>query len=276
MKAPSFKLTALVSAILVTSMTDQCWSQSFQNLDFEDGDPSSAVWNLTSECYWLSTAYGLPNWHTYYEHSEQSSIVYNSVWLDGDSVGLYDATAVAKPGGYQFGAQRPLDGDYSAYLHAEYGGPIIGHYDATIGQTGLIPAGAKSVQFISSPDAVFNYQPGLPSGMWTFSVQLNGISEPCYRLSQTSQYAVWGADVSGAAGTLTDLRITLTTGLVPLPRPGPPDTDGVIIGIDDISFSPNVVPEPTVLGLFMGAGAAMMISRRIRSGSAPRAAHPKT
>jgi hypothetical protein len=254
-KANSLGLAVLLSSALALGVSNECRSQSFQNLDFEDADPSGASWNSGSGCFWLSTASGLPKWHTYWG-GEQTTVVYSSVFMDANTVGLYDSTAVAVWGGYQFGPQHALAGTFSAYLHAE--GPYSGfQFDASIGQTGLIPAEAKSVQFISSPGAIFNYQPGLPSGMWALSVELNGVSTPCYRLSEQSEYIQWGADVTGVAGTLTELRLTLTTGLVPLPRPGPPDTEGVIIGIDDISFSPIVVPEPSALCL-VALGAALL------------------
>jgi hypothetical protein len=254
-KALSLQLAVLLSSVLSFGVPTECPSQSFQNLDFEDADPSGATWSDWRGCYLLPTTGGLPSWHAYYSGAERTNIIYNSVLLDQDSVGLYDSTAVAVPGGYRFGPQHPLSGIYSAYLHAEYWFGV--HGDASIGQTGLIPTDAKSVRFVSSPDAIFDCQAGLPSSMWALSVQLNGVDTPCYRLSEQSGYIQWGADVTSVAGTLTELRLTLTTGLVALPQPGPPDTDGVIIGIDDISFSPAVVPEPSALCL-VALGAAII------------------
>lgn len=92
----------------------------------------------------------------------------------------------------------------------------------------------------------------------TLRLWLNGINTTYYKLDEQPGYIRWGADVSGLAGALTELAFSLTaTGSwVGFPTPD------VIIGLDSISFSPSIIPEPSSFGLLALGTGALMISRR--------------
>lgn len=253
-------------------------AQAFRNLGFESAqvsNPTLMDYDFPYFYWTLPTATATPYWKSYIHvydmdssepfslGNESSWVVYNSVALDYPTVGLYDSAA-ATPGpvggGYQWAPATPIAGGRSVYLHAEWW--FGEHQDAAIAQTGVIPAEAKSIQFLTSPDYIFDYQAGLPRGdMWELYLGLNGVRTTYYKLEEQPNYIRWGADVSGLAGTLTELSFTLSTGITGLSTTAP--TCGIIVGIDSISFSPSIVPEPSSVGLLaVGIGALMMPLRR--------------
>ena len=69
-------------------------------------------------------------------------------------------------------------------------------------------------------------------------VSLNGTPIDVFPLSTGGQTEQWGGDISAFAGTTA----TLTFAAASLPGPFPDDE--VIYDVDDISFSPEPVPEP--------------------------------
>src|SRR5216684_8642844 len=127
------------------------WAQgSFQNLDFE-----SAV-IVPAGAPFVEFAPAFPGWTGYLGTNQQSVALFNALNIGNPAIALLG------PG------WNPVDiiqGSYTAVLQAgSYGtsqGTII-DVDASISQTGLIPAGTLSIQFLST---------GARNG---FTVSLNG------------------------------------------------------------------------------------------------------
>jgi hypothetical protein len=103
---------------------------------------------------------------------------------------------------------------------------------ASIAQTGMIPINANSIEFLGK--SVF--------GGPTLELSFNGQNIPTLPLSNGTNYTLYGGDISQFAGQTGELRFTsLPSPLYPTPQSG-----GLL---DDISFSPMVIPEPSTLAL---------------------------
>ena len=97
----------------------------------------------------------------------------------------------------------------------------------SISQTGLVPTNAESLRFKAS-------QPGLTP----LSVSLGGQSLSYTAISSGPNYTLYGADISRFAGQTASLTFLS------------PSLDF----IDDIEFSPQVIPEPSSLALCLCGG----------------------
>lgn len=152
----------------------------------------------------------LPGWRGYIGANETSGVFYNNVSIGAAAISLHG------PGG----SRPPFEGSYSVILQVEYpsGTPI-----AAIGQTGQIPLTANSLIFY-----VYNLN---------IQVTFGGQVIPTYYLGPggTSAYQKFAGDISGLAGQTGELRFSSVFSAG---------------NLDGISFSPEVVPEPSVLGLF--------------------------
>jgi len=179
----------------------------------------------------VSTTSGLPGWEVSIAGVPQSTIYYNDGTLGDSSVAIL---------GKGNSVSAVIDGNFSVVLT---GGAYLGNpplpADAAISQTGLVPPDAKSILFAS-------YSRG--NGFPNLSVMLNGQSLDLTLVSTTSNYLLYGADVSPLAGKSANLTIVA--------RSNYPLGFGVF-GLDDISFSPNPIPEPSVLCLFV-AGLSIL------------------
>jgi hypothetical protein len=104
---------------------------------------------------------------------------------------------------------------------------------ASISQTGQIPLNSQSLTYWGSGVEVF----------------FNGQALCSIPINVTSNYTVWGADISAYAGQSGELRFT-----APWQRSGT---------LDGIQFSTTPIPEPTFFDLFAMGG--LLLAWRLKS-----------
>jgi hypothetical protein len=167
----------------------------------------------------------MPGWAVYFGGSQQTLITYNAPALGSTWVVLWATNG------------QNISGNFSVLLQ---GGLTASA--ASISQTGLVPAGSKSLSFEAQP---IEAQPG------PFLVSLAGQSIPYFPLSTGPNYTLYGADVSAFSGQTVELRFGAVGGVV----------GGNNWNLDNISFSNLPVPEPGVFGLC--ALGALLLGWRI-------------
>ena len=173
--------------------------QGFLNLNFDSaqnlpGNPGEGVL--------LSVTNALPDWTAY-----QGGLLIPDVYYFSNFVGGADTTVEL------FGGSLALTGnDYSVLLTTA----------ASIGQTGLVPGHAESLQFEAyiSPDNAL-------------SVTLGGQSLSYSALSEGPDYTVYGANIPADLGGQMETLSFLVQG------------NGAAALLDNIEFSTMIVPEPS-------------------------------
>lgn len=171
-------------------------------------------------------------------------VMYDLYLLDSPQIGIYDDRI----------STRPLFGNYSAFLMAD-----IGNWNdskAELFQTGLIPAGTKTLSFATTREPIIQAV-GLKPEDWHLSLFINGEKRSYFEVERDLEHVIWATDVSPMAGSVAEIRFSLDTSL-------PPGVDdaGVVVGLDEIGFSPTLIPEPSLMKiLLLGLGAAAYIKR---------------
>jgi hypothetical protein len=175
----------------------------------------------------------------------EDGTVCTAVWgapvaLDETSVALLTAN-----NGYYSG-YVPLQGSYSVQFYAYADAPSGYYHTASISQTGQIPLGSQSIQFLMM-------SPPVAGGAIQASpiVTINGTPISLSAISSSGGVMTMAGDISAYAGTTVDLAFLCqaTSGSFP--------ADENIFTLDSIQFSPQSVPEPSSLGL-LGIGAAII------------------
>lgn len=201
---------------------------SFLNLDFE----SATVIPIPGDMYGrVEFAPAFPGWVGYIGTNIETLALYNNVFLDSTGLGLQGV-----------GSGRNISENYSASIQSGY--TLSGPPDqviASLGQSGLVPAGSHSIQF-----QALAFGP--------FQITLDGQILSLIPLFTTSSYTLYGADVTMFADRTAELRFTA------LPKPTSPIISTLFL--DSIVFSPDAVPEPSALGLF--ALGALLLGWRFR------------
>ncbi len=205
---------------------------TFQDLDFEEANIVPIVGSPLYP-YVVTVADALPGWAVNYGTAQQTQILYNDEALGSTAVTLY---ASGYPGFYTL----PLQGNYSVLLQE---GTYVGAPSASITQTGLVPAGSESLLFDATSD------PEPPE------VLIGNQSVSLVTVGSGANYTIFGADISSWAGQTEQLTIT---------------TPGVSGNweIDNISFSPNTIPEPGTLALVLMGGLAFGVRSWRKRGKA--------
>jgi hypothetical protein len=227
----------LIWALILTLRTVS--GQNFTNLNFESAVivPDTALYpEFGTHVVYASNA--LPGW-TISGDLGQNALFYNTFSLGAPSVSLFGVNTNVGI----LGSPPPLDGHFSVDL---YGGvPGDSENGPYIAQTGLVPASAKSIEFIA---AAAPY-----GGATVLLVSLGGHNIPFTAISGTPDYTRFAGDVSAFAGQVEQLEFYT------------PFNTGInnYWEIDDIQFSPNAIPEPGVLVLAF-SGAAILGIRRLR------------
>lgn len=199
-------------------------AQNFQNLNFESANiPNGTTGPLVP----ISEA--LPGWSAYFTSDgttyPQTQVGYEAISTGGNDITLIDKDA---------DAFAPLQGNYSVILFS--GGSTPPYYSASISQSGLIPSGMTSLLM----DA---YLPNGASAMPI--VAINGQAISMVPLQAFANYTVYGGIIPTADVGVSD-TLSFTE---------PPTANGFgIFELDNISFSPNAVPEPSPFVL-TGIGA---------------------
>ena len=226
-------LTAILLA--VTAVGNVGNAAPFQNLDFESATLPSLPPNESGG--YVPIAQGMPGWRIYWGDIEQTLVLHNDRTAGSANVSI-------------FGPQNPfiLEGNFTALLQAGIdrsnpNGPFL---EAAIGQTGIVPSDAQSIQFKMS-----QFTGG---SLASFHVELEGQHIPVVPLFITPEYTLFGGDVAAYAGASAELRFIAEARLVNSIR------------LDDIVFSSAPVPEPSTWAL-LSAGLicfATYIRKRAR------------
>lgn len=190
---------------------------TFRNLDFESANvPFVPAGQFGAD---VPTSQGIPGWVAYYGSFQSSTIQHNNLSLGGAEVAIL---------GPAWSSSDILQGFYSVLLaQSTAGAPTT----AAIGQTGTIPATARTLAFYTSP---------LESLVVTFSGQVI----PLVQLGSGPNYKILGGDISSFAGHTGELRFTAGAG-----------------SLDNIQFSSIAIPEPNRVALFViGALSSGVVS----------------
>jgi len=228
--------------VVSCALFQTAFGQGFANLNFEQASIVSAPSGYTpGDAYdALLASSALPYWTV-----SEDGTVCTAVWgapvaLDETSVALLTAN-----NGYYSG-YVPLQGSYSVQFYAYADAPSGYYHTASISQTGQIPLGSQSIQFLMM-------SPPVAGGAIQASpiVTINGTPISLSAISSSDGVMTMAGDISAYAGTTVDLAFLCqaTSGSFP--------EDENIFTLDGIQFSPQSVPEPSSLGL-LGIGAAII------------------
>lgn len=202
-------------------------AQSFVNLNFESANvPASGL-----EPYgtFVPITSALPGWTAYLGPQQITQVGYNSPTLGTATVSLIGPTwNSSDTSTYLAGI---IDGNYSVDLQTGVGPPsYTGGENVSIAQNGTVSSTAQSIQF-----EAFELTP--------LTVSFNGnFLSPVALSSGTSPdglpYTLYGANIAPWAGVYGELEFTA-------------DFNGSFnnVVLDDIAFSPNAVPEPSIVAL---------------------------
>jgi hypothetical protein len=213
-------LRLIYSAAICFAFLQNISGQGFVNLDFEQANiPPTPAGQLGG---FADPALAFPG------------------WIVGPGVVGYNTLSLGSAAEILIGPNYPngigyssLQGSYSVLLQTfSYNAS-----PASLSQTALIPANAKSISMLGAA-----------------YVSLNGVSIPLLQL----QDGRWAGDISAYAGNIAQLTLS-----------GPSSGTGWMY-FDDIQFSPASVPEPSVLSLF-GVSALFICLRMLRSNNSLQA-----
>jgi hypothetical protein len=199
---------------------------SLQNLGFESGllVPVPAQ----PDFYYFDQAF--PGWTGYEGGIQEGLTWYNQLPMSIVGFSIIDSAYQTRS---IYGMPTGLiEGSQSAVLISGTG---LGPEDARLAQTGLVPAGTESLLFMAQ------YAPFVRSS-GSFDVTLGGQTLSLVPLGSGANYTLYGADVHDLAGQVAELDFTVHS------YPGQLVADYLFL--DSIQFSPQVIPEPAVLGLF--------------------------
>ena len=224
-------------ALLLVGTLSASAQQQFQNLDFE-----SATVTPTQSGGPVPVSEGLPDWTVYFGSEQQSQVLYNYAYLSLATVDILG------PGwGPNVDQPEIIGGQSSVYLQSGMNPNDGTPTSASIAQTGALPANAESLQFKAWQTF------GGP-----FSVSFAGNNLPLVLLSTAQapsgqQYDVYGADISAYAGQTGQLEFTELLA---------PNSSGLSLLLDDITFSTSSAPEPSSALLAALGGLLFAIFRR--------------
>jgi hypothetical protein len=223
--------------------TGKLHAQGFVNLNFEQAHIASAPAGYKPEDAYnpISAASALPGW-TVVEDTTTCTAVWGSpVALDETSVALVSS------------AYNPIQGSYSVQLSAYADSGVGGGYyrSSSILQTGFIPAGQHSIQFLISSPSQAGAIPPNPI------VTINGTAINISPISTSGGVITMAGDITAYAGTTVNLAFLCqaTTGAT-----FPANEN--IFNLDNIQFSSNAVPEPNPLAL-LGVGGGLLLGWRL-------------
>jgi hypothetical protein len=228
MKLQATAWLAVVSFALLRNAS----GQDFQNLDFE----SATLVPVPGDSYGgVQFAPAFPGWTKTIVGGIDTNALYNNIFLDSAGIAIIDHNS-------SFFSGDVIEGNYTAVLESGLGqnGPT----DVTLSQTGLVPAGTESLQFKASEwfDS---------SG--AFAVTLGGQTLSLTVLGTGPNYTLYGADVSQWANQTAQLTFTVFG--------ENPHVNDESLFLDEIQFSSQIVPEPSVFGLLALGGLFLRLRR---------------
>jgi hypothetical protein len=230
------KIIRFATICCILRLTTSCYGQiAFENLNFE-----SATLNASTGGNMVPASSALPGWTVFVGTTQQIDVMQNAANLNApivDILGPNDPASLAIPQG----APGIIDGNFTVAIQGGISG--VGIESASIQQTGTIPAGDESLQFKAWAG------PTTPSSEW--SVSFGGNTLTLYALATTSQYTLYGADISAYVGQTGWLDFTAA-------GQGAPS----FLELDDITFSTSSVPEPNPAILISLGGLIFAFCRR--------------
>ena len=198
---------AVISLILL----QRACGQEFQDLDFESASLSPIPpGQFGGE---VSITNALPGWTGFLGTFQVSQVLQNNFTLGLASIDILGPV-------WSYGGI--IEGQYTLILQPGGNGM---YQSASVSQTGLVPADARSLQFKGSLNS-------------SCSVTLGGRDLSLIPLGASANYTLYGADISSFAGQVQTLAITALA--------APNTTDY----FDSITFSYSAIPEPSALSLF--------------------------
>jgi hypothetical protein len=201
---------------------------TFQDLNFEE----ATIVPISGEPNAVTVANALPSWAVYYGSDQETQITYNQATTGGTVVSVL-------ANGYPGPSGGVLDGNFSVLLEGGLN-PALQPANATISQTGQIPAGSESLLFYASYSA-----PEVSIGSDVLTL---------FPVTTTPSHTIYGANISAWAGQTEELTFSAA----------PPQFSE----IDDISFSSSpitVTPEPDALTLMSIGGLLFGLYRRLQA-----------
>ena len=203
------KLISIIFTAALLSLAESCFAQGFINLNFEQASFVTGPGGLG-----ILASNAIPGWTAYISGVPQTVILPNTIALDSAAVSIHSSSS----------ALQPLQGIYSVFLQGQYNPTSApgATNSASIGQTGEIPLAAQSMTF---------YGYNLVNMQVTFNGQLLSL----VNISNTLNYAIWGADISAYAGQTGQLLFTTPVNSSAL--------------LDNIQFSSLPIPEPSEFAL---------------------------
>lgn len=207
-------------SVVLFSFVQFLRAQTFTNLDFE----ASYVVSSYPTSYGFDTGRArVPGWTAYHAWEAANYPGGTELWYNNETLDAANASLL----GVSY--WRPaIVGNYSVLLKggtapsAQYGTNGVG-----LGQVGQVPADAKSISFI-----------GLNQNF--LQVSFGGQRLSFFPLNSSGIRTRYGADISGYAGQVGELLFHLPI------SSGFESIEGFL---DHIRFSPEAIPEPSVLGL---------------------------
>jgi hypothetical protein len=216
-------------------------AQAFTDLDFESAtlvpipdDPYNRVYFTLA----------LPGWTGFSGTNQLSAALYDNQFLDSTGIGIFDTNT-----SFSYNGSNVIQGNYTAFLEAGLSLSGGGSADATLSQIGLVPIGTKSLSFLAVTNG-------------PFAVSLGGTTLPLISSPVAGQnYSLFQADISAFAGLTNELDFTVFA-------QDPYENQLHSMLLDDITFSPDAIPEPTSCGLVMVGVVCLTFWRRTRRGTA--------
>jgi hypothetical protein len=205
---------------------------TLENLNFESANVSPASPGQFPNLVPIDVA--LPDWVGYLGSAQQTQVEYNVMTEGAANIALLGPTwSSTEPG--------IIDGNYSVLLQA---GAVPNGFtgDAIIEQTGTIPANAESIEF-----KAWEYGSLSDLGIW-----FSGNSLAPVLISSGSTYNTYAVNIAPYAGQTGVLEFGAIFN-----SQGP-----TLVNLDDISFSPQSVPEPGPMALAAAGGLLFGLYRR--------------
>ncbi len=213
----------------------------FQNLNFESATLSPVTVNGSPPVY-VPVSCALPGWSAYLGTSQQTQVIQN-VYGHGQAIvailGPNYPAAGWPPGLFNAGV---IDGNYSVLLQSGVD-PTTGDVEGvSIAQTGTVPQGFQSLEFEA-------WQPLATE----FSISFNGVNLSPFVLGTGANYTLYGVNISPFVGQTGSLEFTADYNA----------TGGASwLGLDDIAFCTQAVPEPSPLIMTGIGGLLVALCRR--------------
>jgi hypothetical protein len=238
------QLLAACSIALVASYSAQAQTP-FEDLDFESATLSPAPVNVPTPTF-VPIASALPGWSASIAGVPVTQVQQNSCDGGQATIDIFGPNYPTLGNEYPFG-QGTIDGNYTVFLQSG-GNPQGGSVgvNTSIWQTGTVPANSQSLEFMAWSFYVDA----------TFSVSFAGNSlSPVVLSSEPTEWGtplnLYAVNITTYAGETGVLEFTSTFNNL-----GASWTE-----LDDITFSPNAVPEPGTLALLVVGGVALAARR---------------